>query len=142
MLHKVQAVLGKFFNTKEHQKTGGVKRSSKWPKYRKEWLKNNPECAACGNTKDIEVHHVLCFHMHFTGKQVREAGVTLDREFTDEEMISGQELELNMTNYITLCEPSGPEGHHLSVGHNGNFKGFNPNVRNDAGNLRDSLKKE
>lgn len=135
----IKRAIGKVLQTKEHKKTAGKERSPLWPKYRKAWLEKNPSCAACGSTEDLQVHHCLPFHMQFTGEQVRAAGVTLGRDFLDSELISGHELELNTGNFISLCEPSGPEGHHLSIGHIGNFKKFNPNVREDAANLLKSL---
>jgi hypothetical protein len=42
-------------------------------------------------------------------------------------------LELDPSNLITLCR-----GHHLYVGHNGNWKLWNPRVREDAADLRDA----
>lgn len=132
MLGPLGRIAGKFFNTKEHQKTQGHARSPEWPKYRKEYLKNHPECEACGSKTDTQVHHCLPFSLEFTGKQVRDMGVILDREFKDDDIITGRELELNMSNYVTLCEPKGPEGHHLLIGHGKNFHQFNPNVRKDA----------
>jgi hypothetical protein len=109
-------------------KEQGKKRSSKWGKVRKEWLAENGTCAACGSTSKLQVHHIESFHEH-------------------------PEKELLKTNFITLCEvdPSGiiqrtlvamhirkplqpgdKGNHHRNIGHNGNFKTNNPNVREDA----------
>ena len=77
------------------------KRSSYWPEVRKVWLKSNPTCAACGGILSVEVHHIQPFHIK-------------------------PEFELDMSNFITLCE-----GHlecHLKVGHLGNWSNFNTDV--------------
>src|SRR5690348_7088243 len=88
----------------------GKKRSDKWPEVRKAWLEQHPTCAACGGTKNLEVHHIQAFHLH-------------------------PELELDPSNFITLCEPLGIE-HHLKVGHTVNGKSSwkinNTTVREDA----------
>ena len=82
-------------------------RSSKWPAVREAWLKDHPKCAFKGCDRGpLEVHHVKPFHEH-------------------------PELELDRTNFITLCRDE-KVNHHLYVGHDGNFKNSNPNVREDA----------
>ncbi len=87
---------------------GLTKRSSHWPAVRKAHLKLHPACAACGHTLMVQVHHKKPFHLH-------------------------PELELDPKNFITLCECS-PTDHHLKLGHNGDWKSFNPNVERDAAN--------
>ena len=86
-------------------------RSSKWPEVRKEWLRANPTCAACGTAKNCTVHHVQPFHLF-------------------------PELELSDTNFITLCESMLFHEDHLKFGHTVNGKSSwsinNPNVRADA----------
>ncbi len=77
-------------------------RSSGWFAVRNDFLMAYPRCSACGKTSDLEVHHVFPFHTH-------------------------PELELDKTNLVTLCEY-----HHLIVGHRGNWKNINPNVRKDC----------
>jgi len=83
-------------------------RSSQWPSVRATYLKDHNKCAVCNGTKNLEVHHKQPFHVH-------------------------PELELDPTNFITLCE-AGTNGIncHLLVGHLGNFKSVNLNVANDA----------
>jgi 5-methylcytosine-specific restriction enzyme A len=90
-------------------KTSSVnKRSSSWPKIRKEWLKDHPACALCGGKKKIEVHHKVPFHVE-------------------------QDLELNPNNLITLCEAKkGGVNCHLFLGHMGNYRAFNPDVQSDC----------
>jgi len=83
-------------------------RSPKWQTVRKHWLVNNSSCAACGSITKLEVHHVRPYHSH-------------------------PELELDATNLITLCE--NVLKCHLKVGHMGNFKRENPNVRVDAASM-------
>jgi hypothetical protein len=89
-------------------KSSGQKRSSKWRKVRKEFLKDNSECAACGSTTKLEVHHIKPFHSH-------------------------PELELEKSNLITLCENKkyGICCHQL-VGHRGNYRKINKNCVEDA----------
>jgi predicted HNH restriction endonuclease len=84
------------------------KRSPQWPEARANYLKIHNKCTVCNGTKNLEVHHVKPFHVH-------------------------PELELDPTNFITLCE-SGDNGIncHLLVGHLGNFKSVNLNVLTDA----------
>ena len=81
-------------------------RSPDWRKVRDEHLEKFSECAACGSKKDIQVHHIKPFHLH-------------------------PELELNPKNLITLCMSSKWECH-LTIGHGGSFKAYNPNVIEDA----------
>lgn len=82
-----------------------VTRSDKWPAARKLWLKNNSICAACNSTQFLQVHHVKPFH-------------------------DDPALELDPTNYITLCMSTNEC--HIRLGHGGSFKKFNPNVRKDC----------
>ncbi len=86
----------------------GAKRSPWWAATRKKHLAVHPRCALCGGTKKLEVHHVMPFHLD-------------------------PSLELDDKNLITLCEQK-KEGItcHLFVGHLGNYKLANPDVRADA----------
>lgn len=86
----------------------GPQRSTKWASTRKEHLKNNPKCAICEGTQQLNVHHIKPFHLH-------------------------PELELEPKNLITLCE-SASYGIicHLLVGHLGNYKNINPNSVKDS----------
>jgi anaerobic ribonucleoside-triphosphate reductase len=88
------------------QITGG-KRSSKWPKVKDEHLKQFPKCAACGETRKLNVHHKKPFHLH-------------------------PDLELNPDNLITLCMQNDC---HILIGHGDDFKAYNPDVVTDAGSV-------
>ena len=77
-------------------------RSPHWPAVRRAHLAIEGWCRACGNTKNLEVHHIQPFHLH-------------------------PELELEPTNFLTLCEVIGSDCH-LHKGHLGNWKSFNPVV--------------
>ena len=92
-----------------------AKRSKEWNKVRKQHLIDNPICAACGETKKLEVHHINPFHLY-------------------------PELELDPDNLITLCETAS-KGIicHLNIGHNGNYKEINNNVLEDAQNIFERL---
>jgi len=87
------------------------KRSRKWPKVRKSFVKNHPECAACGREKGLECHHI--------------------RDFS-----SYPELELEPDNLIVLC---GKTCHYL-LGHLRNWKSINPNIEENAQFLREKIK--
>lgn len=78
-------------------------RSPKWSNVRKEHIKNNPYCIACGRDKKLEVHHIKPVHL-----------------FPD--------LELDPTNLVTLCaDPC-----HLLFGHLMDFKSWNKDVVSDS----------
>jgi len=81
-------------------------RSPHWETTRKNHLKLQPTCAACGGTNKLQVHHKQPFHLH-------------------------PELELDQNNLITLCE-YGDVDCHYNIGHFRNWKSFNPNVEQDA----------
>jgi 5-methylcytosine-specific restriction endonuclease McrA len=81
-------------------------RSPLWPRIRREHLQTEGWCRYCGGTENLEVHHIVPFH--------------LDRS-----------LELTPSNLITLCEKRGTECH-LHIGHHGNWHIFNPMVRRQA----------
>jgi len=85
-------------------------RSGRWPAVRRQYIEQHGECAACGATDDLQVHHVRPYHL-----------------FPDK--------ELDPDNLITLCgAPHG--GCHLWLGHLRDFKAANPFVREDAARYR------
>ena len=71
-------------------------RSSKWPKVRKEHLKEQPFCVICGRKWNLQVHHIEPFHLK-------------------------PELELDPKNLVTFCGRC-----HLLFGHLNNWKRYNP----------------
>lgn len=79
-------------------------RSSKWAGVRKNHLTKHPLCTACGKNKNLEVHHILPFHLF-------------------------PELELEESNLITLCDGNKC---HIRIGHCFNWKAYNPFVINDS----------
>ena len=91
-----------FFKSKITKYFGIQFRSSEWSKTRKEFIKENNCCSACGTKNKLEVHHILPFHLY-------------------------PEFELDKTNLITLCKR-----HHLTFGHLMNFKSYNPTVVDDT----------
>lgn len=105
MIEKLLEYLLYFWQNRESVKTLGGIRSPEWSKVREAYIKEHPTCEVCGKTEQCQVHHKLPFHLH-------------------------PELELNPTNFITLCEGSG--NHHLWFGHLGNFKSFNKDVMEDS----------
>jgi hypothetical protein len=81
-------------------------RSPHWRSVREAFLRDHPECAACGGTADLEVHHRRPFHIEPT-------------------------WELLPANLITLCET--PSRHcHFYVGHLLDWHAFNVHIAGDA----------
>lgn len=89
----------------------GVKRSPHWPEVRGRHLRLHPECALCGGTKKLNVHHVRPFWLF-------------------------PELELAPLNLITLCEGSRWLNCHFVLGHLLSWKSFNLFVLDDIRSLR------
>jgi 5-methylcytosine-specific restriction endonuclease McrA len=87
-----------------------AKRSSKWPALEKKFKQENPTCAACGSTLNLNVHHKKPFHLH-------------------------PELELEPTNLITLCMDPKTECH-IKLGHGDDFRAYNPNVVEDVAKIK------
>lgn len=81
------------------------RRSSRWSSVRAAFLAKNGSCAACGQTDHLQVHHIIPFNVDPT-------------------------KELDESNLITLCEDE--YDCHRIIGHTGNFRKVNPNVREDA----------
>ena len=94
----------------------GIKRSSKWQTVRKHFLEQNPYCAVCESTKQLEAHHIIPFHLD-------------------------PKLELDINNLITLCESKKYGINcHLLIGHLGNYKTSNQNCKVDAEVMNMKLK--
>lgn len=74
-------------------------RSWKWPDVRKEHLKTQPTCQACGRSDHIEVHHIEPYHIN-------------------------PDRELDLTNLISLCS----KHCHLTFGHLMDYKSWNKDV--------------
>lgn len=92
------------------------RRSPKWRTVRAEHLERKPRCAVCDGTSKVEVHHIIPFHV-------------------------APELELEPANLLTLCERKkyGLNCHQL-VGHLGNYRRANPDVRCDASTWRRKIR--
>lgn len=84
-------------------------RSPQWDNVRDAFIKKQPLCLACGDTKHLQVHHVKPFHLH-------------------------PELELDEHNLIVLC--MGAHECHLLLGHGDSFQSHNPHVREHAKRFR------
>jgi len=80
----------------------GAARSPKWSAVRKAFVKSNPYCSACGTTRELEVHHIIPFHIDAS-------------------------RELDTTNLLTLCQDC-----HFYIGHLKDWNRYNPQVRDDA----------
>lgn len=84
-------------------------RSPKWPALRKKFLQGEL-CAACGGTKKLEAHHIIPFHI-------------------------APDKELDIGNLAALCEGNKDLNCHLVIGHDFDFKGWNPDVVTDASRI-------
>jgi hypothetical protein len=94
-------------------------RSGQWTAVRNRFVEKHPECAACGSRSNLNVHHVVPFHVD-------------------------PSLELEDSNLITLCagsEANGQHNCHFRIGHDpdgpvgpkrSNWKASNSDVRSDA----------
>lgn len=89
------------------------KRSSKWKAVRGNHLKKEGWCRYCGGIKNLEVHHIVPFHIN-------------------------PHKELDETNLITLCEDIGKDCH-LKIGHLGSWRNINPNVKKIANSKKSGI---
>ena len=87
-----------------------LQRSHRWPALRRKTLKACGQCAACGSTRHLVVHHIKPFHLY-------------------------PELELDPKNLIVLCETPGVNCH-LRIGHGREWTLWNPSVVRDAALVR------
>lgn len=86
-------------------------RSPGWTKIRKEHLKNNPNCAACGRNKKLEVHHIVPVHLD-------------------------PSKELDLENLITLCDSPC----HFVFGHLMDYQSWNKEIISDCENYLKKIK--
>lgn len=88
-------------------------RDPRWRKARQQFLDVHSKCAACGGTKDLNVHHIKPVHVR-------------------------SDLELDPLNMITLCEHNRC---HFIFGHlNTSWLTWNTHVKEDAKLWRDRLR--
>ena len=92
----------------------GAFRSPLWKKVRDNFLEKNPYCAICLKTEELSVHHKFPF-----------------AKFPS--------LELEISNLVTLCESSGMNCH-ITFGHLGSWKNYNPAIETDIIVWRDKIK--
>lgn len=76
----------------------GAPRSPQWRPVRDAHVEEHPQCFACGAFHDIEVHHIVPFHVD-------------------------PSLELEPDNLLSLCHNC-----HFRVGHLGNWRKVNERV--------------
>lgn len=97
------------WKSERREKTKEQSRSPKWSGVRDAFLKLHGECSACSGKERIQVHHVLPFHLN-------------------------PGLELDTSNLIALC--MGSFECHLRIGHGDDFDHYNPNVTQDAADVK------
>lgn len=88
-----------------------AQRSPKWSSVRKQHLDTQPNCAACGRDKKLEVHHIEPVHLN-------------------------PERELDPSNLITLCD----NPCHILFGHLMDYKSWNKEVIYDTKVYLDKVK--
>lgn len=112
MIHKIIFWIRDWWQGKPTCCFRGGGRDSRWRHVRNEHVKKEPCCQWCGGKSRLEVHHVKPFHIF-------------------------PEAELNPENLITLCESW--NNCHLKVGHNGSWKRWNPDVRQECNEHRNKV---
>ena len=95
---------------REHAKA--IARSSKWSGVRKAAIKANPNCAACGDTQLLQVHHFVPFEKDTA-------------------------LELEPKNLVVMC--MGKNECHLLIAHGDNFRHYNPQLAADLLNIKSGI---
>jgi hypothetical protein len=86
----------------------GIVRSSRWDKVQRAFRAAHPQCAACGETAEVNIHHQFPFH-YVVG-------------------CGRPDLELDPRNLVTLCVQRGCQ-HHLLLGHLNDWESYNPFVK-------------
>jgi 5-methylcytosine-specific restriction endonuclease McrA len=77
-----------------------LERSPKWRQARYDWVVHHqPQCMLCWGSEKLQVHHKFPFHLH-------------------------PELELDPTNFITLCEGGRGVNCHYLAGHGCDWKRY------------------
>lgn len=112
---EVSSFLRRLFQRHPQPFTGGRPRSSKWPKVRAAHIAKNPNCEACGTTRDPEAHHIIPFHVQ-------------------------PRLELDSFNLMTLCGDDANNCHFV-IGHGTDWKATNGNVKADAAYIRSMIER-
>lgn len=92
--------------TQEELQILSVPRSPLWKSVREKHLKKEPSCMVCGNKNNLNVHHIIPFHVD-------------------------PSKELDPNNLITLCEGD-TFNCHLFFGHLRHWIKHNPSVLKDA----------
>lgn len=96
-------------------KLSGKRRSSQWPRLRREVITSVGKCELCGGRKSLVPHHIKPFHLF-------------------------PELELERDNLVVLCEAERfGINCHLFAGHIGDFKAYNPVVLATVAQMREML---
>ena len=107
MLNLIKNIIGVLRGiSAEEVQVLSLPRSPEWRKVRLEHLSKNPQCAVCGNCKNVVPHHIVPFHVD-------------------------PSRELDPTNLISLCEGK-TFNCHLFFGHFRNWTKHNPKVAEDA----------
>lgn len=84
-------------------------RSVRWPALARAHLDVHPNCAACGGSVALHVHHALPYDRY-------------------------PDKELDVGNLVTLCMREGFECHFL-LGHGGDWRTYNPHVKDHVREL-------
>lgn len=88
---------------------GSQPRSPRWPAVMKDFLRGKA-CSVCGATKGLTAHHVVPFHVDPT-------------------------RELDPANLLAVCDHAPNATCHLEVAHLGDWRRWNPEIREHAATL-------
>lgn len=99
-------------------------RSSKWPTVAAGHLKREPVCQVCGGQKGLNVHHKKPFHLFPELELADGSGIYCQVRDAKGRFVN---------NLLTLCNN---KRCHLTFGHGGDFKAYNPDVEADVRRAR------
>lgn len=108
-------------------------RNSRWRKIRAEHLKEEPECQWTGRRDNLQVHHTFPVHLYPQYELYKPYLITLAGSGSGKTSRLLYWLKCTIRKVLWRCKlfEKKPDvtNPHLTIGHNGNWKDFNPHVR-------------
>lgn len=65
MLKTLSNIIERIKDNTSGKTPANKERSNKWRTVRKHFLEKNPTCAICDSNENLQVHHMLPFHMDY-----------------------------------------------------------------------------